>query len=178
MYKISLIGTGAEITQGFLPIDTIESIYEDMDIDDISLEDYLLESLSDPNKLDWYEVDDNFHETGPYLEKTLIQIEQENCDAIIIDTKECDIELEVIEELTPTTSLTSDLAVLTCIDESYGVFFTSTIKETFNPSLLKLKVKSLNTHSIIYNIEYNSQALINESSEPTLSKNFIASIEN
>jgi len=173
MFKIIVAGLGAEITQGFLPIDVVESIYEDMD-EYTTLEDYLLESMSDPNKLDWYDIDDNFHDTGAYFLKSKVIIQDENGQTIQeINSNRCIKDEEVIDDLYADI----ELAVLTCIDESYGTFFESTVNKPFDLSQLKLKIKSLNTHSIIYDVEYDNQILTNEYSGSTLSKNFIASIE-
>ena len=178
MFKIIVTGIGAEITQGFLPSDVVEDIYQDME-DTISLNDYLLESLSDPNKLDWYEIDDNFHYTGAYLLKSKVVIlDKHNHILRELNSDSIQIEEDVIDEIYPNTTLSSDLAVLTCADESSGTFFTSIVNEKFNLSLLKFKVKTLkDTYSIIHEVEYNGSTLVDETTEPTLSKDFIVSLE-
>ena len=170
MFKIIVTGLGAEITQGFLPIETVESIYEDMD-DNLSLEDYLLESLSDPNKLDWSDIDDNFHESGPYINHSSIVIEQIDQNAILT-LNEYIVEDELYEEET-----NDDLCLLTCIDESKGTFFESVVNEPFNLSLLKIKTKTIRSYSIITDIEYDGRLLVNQTAQSTLSKNFIAILE-
>ncbi len=170
MFKIIVAGLGAEITQGFLPIDVVESIYEDMD-NNLSLEDYLLESLSDPDKLDWTNIDDSFHELGPYINYSSIVIEQLNQNAIL-NLNEYTVEDELHED-----GQNDDLCLLTCIDESKGTFFESTVNEPFNLSLLKIKTKTIKSYSIITDIEYNNQLLVNQTTQSTLSKNFIAILE-
>lgn len=170
MFKIIVAGLGAEITQGFLPIDVVESIYEDMD-NNLSLEDYLLESLSDPDKLDWTDIDDIFHESGPYINHSSIVIEQLNQNAIL------NLNDYVIENELHEVELNDDLCLLTCIDESKGTFFESVVNEPFNLSLLKIKTKTIKSYSIITDIEYNNRLLVNQTTQSTLSKNFIAILE-
>ena len=179
MYKILLIGTGAEVTQGFLPIDVVESIFQDME-DSVSLNDYLLEALEDANKLDWYEIDDNFHYTGAFLSKSKIVIlDKQNRIIKEIASDKISFEEDITDEIYPNSSFSSDLAVLTCADSSYGTFFTATINEKINTSLLKLKVKTLSdSYSIIHEVEYNGSTLIDETTECRISKEFIVSLQN
>jgi len=168
MFKITVTGLGAEITQGFLPIETVESIYEDMD-NNLSLEDYLLESLSDPNKLDWTDIDDVFHDTGAYTSTAVITV-----NGMPYDLHEFTVEEEILAE---DFEIADDIRILTCIDESKGNFFSSEIEDMFDSSLLKIKTKSIKSYSIITDLEYDGRRLINQSNEPTLSKNFIAILE-
>jgi hypothetical protein len=77
MYKIYITGHGAELTQGTLPIDTVLEINELLEKHDIELSCYIIDSSFANDHFNWYEIDDNFHCTGAYLDSSFITVEDE-----------------------------------------------------------------------------------------------------
>ena len=115
MYKIYISGSGAEITQGSLPIDIVEQIKEEAA--EFSLASYFLDSLDSEDKLNWFDVDDNFHSYGAWLNDSELVVEDSEGNIIF---KEACYKLKCTTshttELYPEDFKFEPIGVLTCIE--------------------------------------------------------------
>jgi len=167
MYKIYISGNGFEITQGALPMETIEQIYSEIE-NELALAEYLIDAVQSDDKLNWFEVDDNFHELGADMNDSILYVE--DSQGIVVFKKPCD---EIKNHITITTELYPEdfelelIGVLTCIEKIKGTFFTGYIDtKDFNPNNIQIDVKSLGDTEVVYSIGYEGKELSNiESSE-------------
>jgi hypothetical protein len=180
MYKVYISGHGAELTQGTLPIDTVLEINESLETHDIELSRYIIDSTFADDHFDWYEIDDNFHCTGAYLDSSFITVEDEAGNEIYkeeccnLNVSNCDY----TEELYPEDSKVGAIGVLTCLDVQKGTFTQGTINlKEFDPKLLSITVRSLGDYDLIDSIHYNGSEVDDIDLGDTTSKNFIAYIE-
>ena len=58
MYKIYILGNGFEITQGALPMETVDAIYSEIE-SEADLVEYFIDAVQSDDKLNWFEVDDD-----------------------------------------------------------------------------------------------------------------------
>ena len=180
MYTIYITGYGAEITQGTLPIDTVTEINEALEEHDIELSSYIIDSTFSDDHFDWYEIDDNFHYTGAYLEESVIHVEDESGN--VIYSEECS-ELnisnhEYTEGLYPEDSQVGAVGVITCLEVQKGTFTNGKLNSNeFDPKLLSISVRQLNDYSLISSIYYNGVEIDDLDLGDTCSKDFIAYIE-
>jgi hypothetical protein len=86
-YTVYINGYGAEVTQGELPAETVETINAGIIDSESDLETYLVQGQFSEDVLDWYEVDSNFHSTGAYLDESTIYVEDESGN--IVWSEEC-----------------------------------------------------------------------------------------
>ena len=177
MYKIYIEGYGAEITQGALPIDIVNQIRSEVG-EDLELPEYLIEAQMSDDKLNWFDVDDNFHSYGAFTTDSTLYVEDEQGNIIF---KEACFKLkcttEHTKELYPEDFELEPIGVLTCIDKLKGCFYTGTISEEFNSSKLCLRAEALGDHSLITSITYDSKELQDTDLGETISKDFFAYLE-
>ena len=180
MYKVYISGHGAELTQGTLPIDTVLEINESLEKHDIELSRYIIDPAFTDEHFDWYEIDDNFHCTGAYLEASFITVEDEAGNEIYkeeccnLDVSHC----ENVKELYPEDSKVGVVGILTCLDVQKGTFASGTINsKEFNPELLSVTIRTLGDYDLIDSIHYNGSVIDDIDLGDTVSKNFIAYIE-
>ena len=178
-YTIYINGYGAEVTQGELPAETVESIKNGMADTDSDLESYLVHGQFSEDVLDWYEVDSNFHSTGAYLDESTIYVEDES--GTVVWSEECcnlETNFNYTQEIYPGENISDEVSVLTCLDIQKGTFTTGTIStESFNSDLIKLEVNSLGDIDIISSIKYNDIEIDDLDFGDTSSKNFKAFLE-
>lgn len=178
-YTIYIKGYGAEVTQGELPAETVETIKRGLAETDSDLETYLVHGQFSDDVLDWYEIDSNFHSTGAYLDESTIEVEDET--GTVIWKEECcnlETDFNYTQEIYPGENIADEVSVLTCLDIQKGTFMTGTITaESFNSELLKLEAKSLGDIDIISSIKYNDVEIDDLDFGDTASKNFKAFLE-
>lgn len=178
-YTVYINGYGAEVTQGELPASTVEAIYKQLSESDIDLETYLVQGQFSDEVLDWYEIDSNFHSTGAYLDESTIFVEDES-GTVVWSEECCNLESDFIytNEIYPGEGISDDVSVLTCLDIQKGTFTTGTISaESFDSSLIKLKINSLGDIDLVSSIEYNGTEIDDLDFGDTSSKNFKAFLE-
>lgn len=178
MYKLYIVGNGAEITQGCLPIEIIEEIYSE--IENISeLPAYFIDAQISDDKLNWFEVDDNFHAYGAIPSESTLYVEnangeivyESNCNAL-----KCNI--SYTNELYPEDFKLEPIGVLTCIEKFKGDFFEGYIDtQEFNPLSICLNIKNLGDRSIIETVTYEGNTLDNVNNGDSISKDFIVYLE-
>jgi hypothetical protein len=177
MYKIYIEGYGAEITQGALPIDIVNQIRSEVE-EDSDLAEYFIEAQMSDDKLNWFDVDDNFHSYGAFTNDSTLYVEDEQGNIIF---KEACFKLkcttEHTKELYPEDFELESIGVLTCIDKLKGCFYTGTISEKFNSSKLCLHAEALGDHVLITSITYDNKELQDTDLGETISKNFFAYLE-
>jgi hypothetical protein len=170
MYTIYITGYGAEVTQGIIPLDTVDQIYREL-TEDQDFESYIAET-------DWFEIDDNFHGFGAFLDASSIEVTdatgsviyRNECTAVQKSTKR-------IDDMYP-EDIEVPGGILTCIDKQKGSFLESTLgTEYFNPDLLKIHVHSLGDVDLIVDISYDNQPLTILNYGDTISKDFVANLE-
>ena len=145
--KVYISGYGAEVTQGTLTNEKVEKIYESHD----SLEEYFSQYVDDD--FSWYEIDDNFHCSAAYLEESSIQIIDEQGTTIY--ERPCD-ELIYDEVITEPIYSTDEECAITCVSTEKGTFFEGDFEiEEFNPELLTLKIKRLESFKMVSEVFYN-----------------------
>jgi hypothetical protein len=178
-YTVYINGYGAEVTQGELPAETVETINAGIIDSESDLETYLVQGQFSEDVLDWYEVDSNFHSTGAYLDESTIYVEDESGN--IVWSEECcnlETNFNYTQEIYPGENISDEVSVLTCLDIQKGTFTTGTIStESFNSDLIKLEVNSLGDIDIISSIKYNDVEIDDLDFGDTTSKNFKAILE-
>jgi hypothetical protein len=178
-YTVYINGYGAEVTQGELPAETVETINAGIIDSESDLETYLVQGQFSEDVLDWYEVDSNFHSTGAYLDESTIYVEDESGN--IVWSEECcnlETNFNYTQEIYPGENISDEVSVLTCLDIQKGTFTTGTIStESFNSDLIKLEVNSLGDIDIISSIKYNDVEIDDLDFGDTTSKNFKAFLE-
>lgn len=178
-YTVYINGYGAEVTQGELPAETVETINAGIIDSESDLETYLVQGQFLEDVLDWYEVDSNFHSTGAYLDESTIYVEDESGN--IVWSEECcnlETNFNYTQEIYPGENISDEVSVLTCLDIQKGTFTTGTIStESFNSDLIKLEVNSLGDIDIISSIKYNDVEIDDLDFGDTTSKNFKAFLE-
>lgn len=152
--KIYISGYGAEVTQGTLTNEKVEKIYESHD----SLEEYFGQYVDD--YFSWYEIDDNFHCSAAYLEESSIQIIDEEGSTIY--ERPCD-ELIYDEVITESIYSTDEECAITCVSTEKGTFFEGDFEiEEFNPELLTLKIKRLESFKMVSEVFYNGVEILGD----------------
>lgn len=178
MFKIHISGFGAEVTQGALPIETVQQIYDELGEGDLS--NYISDCQFEDDKLDWYEIDSNFHAFGAYVEDSTIYVEDEQGNRIYQEEC-CNLKVadnDYTEELYPEDSKVGPIGILTCYEVQKGWFHTGDLNtEEFNPDLLSIEVKSLGDLDMVQTILYNGVELENADFGDTTTKDFIAHLE-
>jgi hypothetical protein len=178
-YTVYINGYGAEVTQGELPAETVETINAGIIDSESDLETYLVQGQFSEDVLDWYEVDSNFHSTGAYLDESTIYVEDESGN--IVWSEECcnlETNFNYTQEIYPGENISDEVSVLTCLDIQKGTFTTGTIStDSFDSSLLKLEINSLGDIDIITSIKYNDVEVDDLDFGDTSSKNFKAFLE-
>lgn len=178
-YTIYIKGYGAEVTQGILPEETVAEIYNTLKETDQELPDYLVESQFSDDRLDWYEVDSNFHTTGAYLDDSTIYVEDESGN-VVWQEECCNLECEYnhTDEIEPMDTVSGWVGVLTCLDIQKGTFTQGTLDvEEFNSELISIKVNSLMDIDLITSIQYNEEDIADLDFGDTISKDFKAYLE-
>jgi hypothetical protein len=179
MFKIHISGYGAEVTQGALPIETVEQIYDELGDGDLSR--YISDCQFEDDKLDWFEVDSNFHTTGAYVTESTIYVTDE-ADNLIYQEECCNLTVfanDYTEDIYPEDSKVGPIGVLTCYEIQKGWFHTGDLNtEEFNPELLSIEVKSLGDLDIVSTILYDGMELDAADFGDTTTKDFIAELEN
>ena len=178
MFKVYISGLGAEVTQGILPIETAIQIREE--VGDGDLATYFMEGSYEDDKIDWYEVDSNFHAFGAYVEDTTIYVE-DVAGNIIYQEECCNLTVfanDYTEDIYPEDSKVGPIGVLSCYEIQKGCFHTGDLNtEEFNPELLSIKVKSLGDLDIVSTILYDGIELDNADFSDTNTKDFITDLE-
>ena len=178
MYKIYILGNGVEITQGALPMETVEQIYSEIE-SEADLVEYFIDAVQSDDKLNWFEVDDNFHEIGADMSDSILYVE--DAQGVVVFKKPCD---EVKNHITITEELYAEnfelelIGVLTCIEKIKGTFFTGYIDtEDFNPNNIKIDVKVLGDTEVVYSIGYEGKELSNIEPSQFTSTDFIVYLD-
>ena len=185
MLHISISGIGAEVTQGALPAQVMESIYEEIgDLTIGSLEEYFSDAIEDENKLNWFEIDDNFHAFGPFLDTSTLTITDNNGKIIYqsgcsdlnqehSETEELDVHASIA------TYMIGEVVGLTCTEIHKGEYAEGTINtDVFDPEKLKVHVAVLGSmYHIIESISYDDVEISNTSSSNSYPKDFIVSVK-
>ena len=178
MFKIHISGYGAEVTQGALPIEAVEQIYDELGEGNLS--NYISDCQFEDDKLDWYEIDSNFHSFGAYVTDSTIYVKDE-ADNVIYQEECCNLKVsdnDYTEDIYPEDSKVGPIGVLTCYEIQKGWFHTGDLNtEEFNPELLSIKVKSLGDLDMVSTILYNGIELDNADFSDTITKDFIADLE-
>ena len=178
MYKIYIEGYGAEITQGALPIDIVTQIRSEIESNS-ELAAYLIEAQSSDDKLNWFDVDDNFHNYGALANDSTLYVEDEQGNVIY---KEACFKLKCNthynKELYPEDFDLEPIGVLTCIEKFKGRFCSGTISEEFDVSKLCLHIETLGDRALVTYITYNNSDLQDLDQGEAVSKDFFAYLEN
>jgi len=158
MYTIYIEGEGVEMTQGRIPTETVDLIYQSIQDED-TLESYFLFT---EDAVAWFEIDDNFHAIGPLVNKCIVKIFNSAGESIyeshcnIVKTQETEVEEILPNDVSPFGSY----KVLTCTDLFQGRVLTGTIPtKDFRLSLLTFEVESLNETKVITSIKYNGEEI-------------------
>lgn len=178
MYKLYIVGNGFEITQGALPMETVEQIYSEIERE-ADLVEYLIDAVQSDDKLNWFDVDDNFHKIGADNDDSILYVEDENGNVVF--KKPCD-EIKnhttITEELYPEDFELEPIGVLTCIEKFKGDFCIGYVNEDeFDPLNICLHINNLGDHSIIDSISYKGAELQDASHGNFISKDFIVYLE-
>ena len=178
MYKIYILGNGFEITQGALPMETVEQIYNEIE-SELDLVEYFIDAVQSDDKLNWFEVDDNFHEIGADMNDSILYVE--DAQGVVVFKKPCDEiknHITITEELYPEDFELEPIGVLTCIEKIKGTFFTGYIdSETFDPNNIKLHAETLGDMSVVYSIGYEGKELLNKEMIDYISTDFIVYLD-
>ena len=178
MYKIYILGNGVEITQGALPMETVEQIYSEIE-SEADLVEYFIDAVQSDDKLNWFDVDDNFHKIGADIDDSILYVEDDH--GVVVFKKPCD-EIKnhttITEELYPEDFELEPIGVLTCIEKIKGTFFTGYIDtEDFNPNNIKIDVKVLGDTEVVYSIGYEGKELSNIEPSQFTSTDFIVYLD-
>lgn len=172
MYTIYIKGYGAEITQGALPIDTVNQIRTEIE-SNAELAGYLIEAQSSDDKLNWFDVDDNFHNYGAFANDSTLYVE--DFQGNVIFKAEC-FKLKCTtthtKELYPEDFKLEPIGVLTCIEKFQGRFCSGTISEEFNVNKLCLHIETLGDRSLVTYITYDNKDLQDSDLGEAVSKDF------
>ena len=178
MYKIYILGNGFEITQGALPMETVEQIYNEIE-SELDLVEYFIDAVQSDDKLNWFEVDDNFHEIGADMNDSILYVE--DAQGVVVFKKPCDEiknHITITEELYPEDFELEPIGVLTCIEKIKGTFFTGYIDtEDFNPANIKLHVDTLGDMSVVHSIVYEGNELLYKEMIDYTSTDFIVYLD-
>lgn len=178
MYKLYITGAGAEVTQGCLPIDLVNQIYEEVD-NESNLPTYFFNAQWEPDKVSWTDIDDNFHAYGALTDNSILRVE--NVLGDLIYEKTCDTldnHIDYTTELYPEDFELEPIGVLTCIEKFKGDFFQGYINtDEFNPLKLRLHIKKLGEISIIDSVSYEGVELQDVDNGDSISKDFIVYLE-
>lgn len=178
MYKIYILGNGFEITQGALPMETVEQIYSEIE-SEADLVEYFIDAVQSDDKLNWFDVDDNFHKIGADIDDSILYVENDH--GVVVFKKPCD-EIKnhttITKELYPEDFELEPIGVLTCIEKIKGTFFTGYIDtEDFNPDSIKLHAETLGDMSVVYSIGYEGKELLNKEMIDYISTDFIVYLD-
>lgn len=178
MYKLYIEGTGAEITQGCLPIDIVDEIYSEIE-NDSELPAYFIDAQMSDDKLNWFDVDDNFHLYGAFVNDSILYVENDKGE--VVYEKNCNIlkcHTTYTKELYPEDFEFEPIAVLTCIEKFKGGFFEGYINTNeFNPASLCLNISNLGDRSLIESVTYEGNELQDVDNGDSISKDFIVYLE-
>jgi len=178
MYKIYILGNGFEITQGALPMETVDVIYNEIE-SEADLVEYFIDAVQSDDKLNWFEVDDNFHELGADMSDSILYVE--DAQGVVVFKKSCDEvknHIAITEELYAENFELELIGVLTCIEKIKGTFFTGYVDtEDFNPNNIKIDVKVLGDTEVVYSIGYEGKELSNIEPSQFTSTDFIVYLD-
>ena len=162
MYKIYIDGIGHEVTQGSLPKETATEI-ELAAGEDFTLEEYLIESIAYDDRINWYEIDDNFHGFGPGLDSSEIVIKQDDVEILRIPSMDIKQQRYIYTaEVYPIDDMYKDSATLTCIQDLEGEFLQEEFEldSDFDANHLELEIVELgDTIKLINNVYYNGKKI-------------------
>ena len=127
MYKIYILGNGFEITQGALPMETVDAIYSEIE-SEADLVEYFIDAVQSDDKLNWFDVDDNFHKIGADIDDSILYVEDDH--GVVVFKKPCD-EIKnhttITEELYPEDFELEPIGVgCVCIKLVYDLMFSCT----------------------------------------------------
>lgn len=178
MYKIFIKGFGSEITQGYLPIDVVNQIKSEINSQS-ELTSYFLDTLDSDDKLNWFDIDDNFHFYGANINESILTIESDQTG--IVYQEPCykiKCKINYTSEIFPENFKLEPVAVLTCIERFEGYFCQGILSEkTFDPLNLCIHVESLGDYSLISHITYNDHVIAESSYGLATSKDFSVFLE-
>ena len=178
MYKLYITGDGSEITQGCLPIEIIDEIYSEIEKDS-ELPAYFIDAAMSDDKLNWFDVDDNFHAFGATPSSSTLLVENDKGE--IVYEKRCNTlkcHVTYTTELYPEDFEFEPIGVLTCIEKFKGDFCIGYVNEDeFDLSNICLHINNLGDHSIIDSISYKGVELQDASHGDSISKDFIVYLE-
>lgn len=177
MYNIYINGKGAELTQGALPIDIVEHIKAETE--GSSLSSYFFDTLDADDRINWFDVDDNFHSYGAWLYDSELCVEDSKGNIIF---KELCYKLKFIlshtKELYPEDFKFEPIGVLTCTEQLEGKFcITELDTNSFDANKICIHVDTLGDIAIVSHISYDDSEFKFPESE-VVSKDFIVNLEN
>lgn len=176
-YSIYINGYGAEVTQGSVTNELAEKILEkanETPESDISSAVFSIDI--DDDYFDWWEIDDNFHRTGPYLSDSTLYVEDEDQN-VIYEIPCADIK-NIKVHVTYDMQAPDGFGVLTCFSVEKGTFWHGYIEvDEFDPSLLELNVDCLEDTEVVASILYNEKEILDLDHYDTVGKTFLAYLD-
>lgn len=178
MYKVFIKGTGSEITQGCLPIDVVKNIKSGLNSNS-ELASYFLDTLDSDDKLNWFDINDNFHFYGANVNDSILIVETEQNE--IVYQEPCGklkCKINYTSEIYPEDFKLEPIAVLTCIEQFDGYFLQGLLNEDIlNPLNFCIHIESLGDHSLVSHITYNDTVIAESLYGLARSKDFLVFLE-
>lgn len=179
MYNIYIEGIGHEVTQGSLPKELANEI-ELAAGEDFTLEDYLKESVAYDDRINWYEIDDNFHGFGPGLDSSEIVIELDNAEVLRIPAVDIKQKRFIYTaEVYPIEDMHHEAATLTCIQDLEGKFLQDEFEASdFDANKLELEIVELgDTVKLINNVYYDGKKITVSDIHSALVQDFFVDLD-